>query len=208
MTGLYFEEDENNIKKINYQRRRDMNRCKWCNLNNPKYIDYHDNEWGILNLEDTYLLEMLILEMFQAGLSWECVLNKRETFRAAYDDFDIDKICKYTEDKIKELEGNKDIIRNKLKIKASINNTKIFKDIKEEYGSFKNYLLTFTNNKIYYEINMASSELSDNLSKDLRKRGMTFVGTTIIYSYLQAIGIIYSHDRDCYLYKDGNCENS
>lgn len=185
-----------------------MNRCKWCNLNNPKYIDYHDNEWGVLNLDDTYLLEMLILEMFQAGLSWECVLNKREAFRRAYDDFDIDKIRNYTEDKIKELEENKDIIRNKLKIKASINNTKIFKDIKEEYGSFKKYLLTFTNNKIYYEINMASSELSDNLSKDLRKRGMTFVGTTIIYSYLQAIGIIYSHDRDCYLYKEGNCENS
>ena len=185
-----------------------MNRCKWCNLNNPKYIDYHDNEWGVLNLDDTYLLEMLILEMFQAGLSWECVLNKREAFRTAYDDFDIDKICNYTEDKIKELEKNKGIIRNKLKIKASINNTKIFKDIKEEYGSFKNYLLTFTNNKIYYEINMASSELSDNLSKDLRKRGMTFVGTTIIYSYLQTIGIIYSHDRDCYLYKEGNCENS
>lgn len=185
-----------------------MNRCKWCNLNNPKYIDYHDHEWGVLNLDDTYLLEMLILEMFQAGLSWECVLNKREAFRDAYDDFDIDKICNYIEDKIKELEGNKDIIRNKLKIKASINNTKIFKDIKEEYGSFKNYLLTFTNNKIYYEINMSSSELSDNLSKDLRKRGMTFVGTTIIYSYLQAIGIIYSHDRDCYLYKEEYNENS
>lgn len=185
-----------------------MNRCKWCNLNNPKYIDYHDNEWGVLNLDDTYLLEMLILEMFQAGLSWECVLNKREAFRRVYDDFDIDKICNYTEDKIKELEKNKDIIRNKLKIKASINNTKIFKDIKEEYGSFKNYLLTFTNNKIYYEINTVSSELSDNLSKDLRKRGMTFVGTTIIYSYLQAIGIIYSHDRDCYLYMEEYNENS
>ena len=185
-----------------------MNRCKWCNLNNPKYIDYHDHEWGVLNLDDTYLLEMLILEMFQAGLSWECVLNKREAFRDAYDDFDIDKICNYIEDKIKELEGNKDIIRNKLKIKASINNTKIFKGIKEEYGSFKNYLLTFTNNKIYYEINMVSSELSDNLSKDLRKRGMTFVGTTIIYSYLQAIGIIYSHDRDCYLYREESNENS
>ena len=177
-----------------------MNRCKWCNLNNPKYIDYHDNEWGVLNLDDTYLLEMLILEMFQAGLSWECVLNKREAFRRVYDDFDIDKI--------KELEENKDIIRNKLKIKASINNAKIFKDIKEEYGSFRNYLLTFTDNKIYYEINMTSSELSDNLSKDLRKRGMTFVGTTIIYSYLQAIGIIYSHDRDCYLYKEESNENS
>ena len=185
-----------------------MNRCKWCNLNNPKYIDYHDHEWGVLNLDDTYLLEMLILEMFQAGLSWECVLNKREAFRAVYDDFDIDKICNYNEDKIKELEENKDIIRNKLKIKASINNTKIFKDIKEEYGSFKKHLLTFTNNKIYYEINMASSELSDNLSKDLRKRDMTFVGTTIIYSYLQAIGIIYSHDRDCYLYREESNENS
>ncbi len=185
-----------------------MNRCKWCNLNNPKYIDYHDNEWGVLNLDDTYLLEMLILEMFQAGLSWECVLNKREAFRRVYDDFDIDKISNYTEDKIKELEENKDIIRNKLKIKASINNAKIFKDIKEEYGSFRNYLLTFTDNKIYYEINMTSSELSDNLSKDLRKRGMTFVGTTIIYSYLQAIGIIYSHDRDCYLYKEESNENS
>ena len=198
LTGLWFEGSRNSI----------MRRCKWCNLNNPKYIDYHDNEWGVLNLDDTYLLEMLILEMFQVGLSWECVLNKREAFRTAYDDFDIDKICNYTEDKIKELEENKGIIRNKLKIKASINNTKIFKDIKEEYGSFKNYFLTFTNNKIYYEINMVSSELSDNLSKDLRKRGMTFVGTTIIYSYLQAIGIIYSHDRDCYLYKEGNCENS
>ena len=191
-----------------------MNRCKWCNLNNPKYIDYHDNEWGVLNLDDTYLLEMLILEMFQAGLSWECVLNKREAFRRVYDDFDIDKICNYTEDKIKELEENKDIIRNKLKIKASINNAKIFKDIKEEYGSFRNYLLTFTDNKIYYEITAqhvvwkTSSELSDNLSKDLRKRGMTFVGTTIIYSYLQAIGIIYSHDRDCYLYKEESNENS
>ena len=198
LTGLWFEGSRNSI----------MRRCKWCNLNNPKYIEYHDKEWGVLNLDDTYLLEMLILEMFQAGLSWECVLNKREAFRTAYDDFDIDKICNYTEDKTKELEENKGIIRNKLKIKASINNTKIFKDIKEEYGSFKNYLLTFTNNKIYYEINMVSSELSDNLSKDLRKRGMTFVGTTIIYSYLQAIGIIYSHDRDCYLYKEESNENS
>lgn len=185
-----------------------MKRCKWCNLNNPKYIDYHDYEWCVLNLDDSYLLEMLILESFQAGLSWECVLNKREAFRRAYDNFAIDKICNYNEDKIKELEENKDIIRNKLKIKASINNTKIFKNIKEEYGSFKNYLLTFTDNKIYYEINMASSELSDRISKDLRKRGMTFVGTTIIYSYLQAIGIIYSHDRNCYLYKGKYNENS
>ena len=179
-----------------------MNRCKWCNLNNPKYIDYHDNEWGVLNLDDTYLLEMLILEMFQAGLSWECVLNKREAFRAAYDDFDINKICKYTEDKIKELEGNKDIIRNKLKIKASINNAKIFKNIKEEYGSFSAYLLIFTDNKIYLEIDKTSSDLSDRISKDLRRRGMKFVGSMIIYSYLEAVGIIYSHGRECYLYRN------
>ena len=179
-----------------------MNRCKWCNINNPKYIDYHDNEWGVLNLDDTYLLEMLILEMFQAGLSWECVLNKREAFRTAYDDFDIDKICNYTEDKIKELEENKDIIRNKLKIKASINNTKIFKDIKEEYHSFYNYLKTFTNNKIIYEYNKTTSSLSDKISKDLKKRGMTFIGSITIYSYLQAIGIIYSHDKGCYLHKE------
>ena len=185
-----------------------MNRCKWCNLNNSKYIDYHDNEWGVLNLDDNYLLEMLILEMFQAGLSWECVLNKREAFRRAYDDFDINEICKYTEDKIRQREGNKDIRRNRLKRTARMKTTKRVKDIKEEYGSFKNYLLTFTDNKIYYEINMTSSELSDNLSKDLRKRGMTFVGTTIIYSYLQAIGIVYSHDMDCYLYSEENCENS
>ena len=165
-----------------------MNRCKWCNLNNPKYIDYHDNEWGVLNLDDTYLLEM----QGNPLSGWVVYANENVS----------------TEDKIKELEENKDIRRNKLKIKASINNAKIFKDIKEEYGSFRNYLLTFTDNKIYYEINMTSSELSDNLSKDLRKRGMTFVGTTIIYSYLQAIGIIYSHDRDCYLYKEESNENS
>ena len=179
-----------------------MNRCKWCNLNNPKYIDYHDNEWGVLNLDDTYLLEMLILEMFQAGLSWECVLNKREAFRAVYDDFDIDKICNYTEDKIKKLEENKDIIRNKLKIKASINNAKIFKNIKEEYGSFSAYLLIFTDNKIYLEIDKTSSDLSDRISKDLRRRGMKFVGSMIIYSYLEAVGIIYSHGRECYLYRN------
>ena len=108
----------------------------------------------------------------------------------------------YTENKIKELQENKDIIRNKLKIKASINNARIFRQIKKEYGSFGSYILSFTNNKIYYEIDKTSSELSDIISIDLRKRGMKFVGTTIIYSYLQAVGIIYSHDRKCYLYKE------
>ena len=114
-------------------------RCKWCNLNNPLYIHYHDNEWGKLNLHDDYLFEMLILESFQAGLSWECVLNKREAFRIAYDNFDINKVCNYDDKKIEELIQNKDIIRNKLKIKASINNAKIFKQITNEYKTFYNY---------------------------------------------------------------------
>lgn len=175
-------------------------RCKWCNLKNPIYIDYHDNEWCKLNLDDQYLYEMLILESFQAGLSWECVLNKRKAFKEAYDNFNMDKVSNYDEIKINELLQNKDIIRNKLKIKASINNSKIFKDIVKEYKSFKNYLLSFTNNQIIYEINKITNKLSDNISIDLQKRGMKFVGSTIIYSYLQAIGIIYSHDEECFLY--------
>lgn len=179
-----------------------MRRCKWCNPNNQKYIEYHDNEWCKLNTNDNYLLEMLILESFQAGLSWECVLNKRGAFIKAYDNFDIDKICTYDNKKIEELAQNKDIIRNKLKIKASINNTKIFKNIQKEYGSFYNYLTTFTKEQTVYEIDKITSPLSDAISKDLIKRGMKFTGSTIIYSYLQAIGIIYSHDKECYLYKN------
>ena len=178
-----------------------MNRCKWCNLKNEKYIKYHDEEWCKPCFDDKYLYEMLILESFQAGLSWECVLNKRESFKKAYDNFDIDKVCKYDKEKIIELMNNKDIIRNKLKINASINNSKIFKDIVGEYGSFYNYLKLFYDGKIIYEINKTTNELSDNISKDLQKRGMKFVGSTIIYSYLQAIGVIYSHDKECYLYK-------
>ena len=177
-----------------------MKRCKWCNLNNPKYIEYHDNEWCKQNFNDKYLYEMLILESFQAGLSWECILNKRESFRKAYDNFYIDKVCLYQNEKIEELLNNKEIIRNKLKIKASINNSKIFKDIVNKYGTFYNYLKEFTHDKTIYEIGKSTNELSDAISKDLQKRGMKFVGSTIIYSYLQAIGIIYSHDKECYLY--------
>lgn len=176
-------------------------RCKWCNPNNPIYIDYHDNEWCQPNFDDKYLYEMLILESFQAGLSWECVLSKRESFRRAYDNFDINKICAYDEAKILELLNDKEIIRNKLKIKASIHNSIIFKNITEEYGGFCNYLKQFTKGEIIYEIGKTKSSLSDMISKDLQKRGMKFVGSTIIYSYLQAVGMIYSHDKECYLYK-------
>ena len=179
-----------------------MKRCKWCNLNNPKYIEYHDKEWCRPNFDDKYLYEMLILESFQAGLSWECVLNKRENFRKAYDNFDIDKVCLYDDKKMSELSENKDIIRNKLKINASIQNSIIFKKIVNEYGTFYNYLKTFTNDRIFYEIDRTTNSLSDSISEDLKKRGMKFVGSTIIYSYLQAVGIIYSHEKECEFYKN------
>ena len=176
-------------------------RCKWCNLKNELYIKYHDEEWAVPNFEEKYLYEMLILESFQAGLSWECVLNKRESFKKAFDNFDIDKICNYDENKIQELLKNEKIIRNKLKIKAAINNSKIFKNIQKEHGSFYNYLRKYTKDKIIIEIDKTTSELSDTISKDLQAKGMKFVGSTIIYSYLQAIGVIYSHEKECYLYK-------
>ena len=177
-------------------------RCKWCNETNPLYVEYHDSEWGIPSSDEKYLFEMLILESFQAGLSWECVLNKRHNFEVAYDYFDINKIINYDEDKINELLLNKKIIRNKLKIKASINNAKIYKNIQKEYGSVNNYLITFTNNKTLYEIGKVTNDLSDLISKDLIRRGMKFVGSTIIYSYLQAIGVIYSHDKECFMYRE------
>ena len=179
-----------------------MKRCTWCNLNNPKYIEYHDHEWGKLNTDEEYLFEMMILESFQAGLSWQCVLNKREAFKEAYEDFDIDKVIEFDEEKIEQLRNNPNIIRNKLKIKASISNAKIFKSIQEEYQTFYNYLCTFTQGKIIDETGKTTSTLSDSISNDLKKRGMKFVGSTIIYSFLQAIGVIYSHEKDCFLYKD------
>ena len=204
---------ENKLKLLNLEKvdtknfllpktkKKEKKRCKWCNQNNEKYIKYHDEEWGVPNYSDKYLLEMLILESFQAGLSWECVLNKRENFRKLYDDFDLEKICLYDEEKIKELENSKEIIRNKRKILASINNAKVFKEIKKEYKTFSNYLETFTKKKIIYETDKTNSPLSDKISKDLTKRNMKFVGTKIIYSYLQAIGVINSHEKECFLHK-------
>ena len=177
-------------------------RCKWCNEKNKTYIKYHDEEWGVLKTNEKHLYEMLILESFQAGLSWECILNKRENFRKALDDFNIEKIIEYDEVKINELLNNKEIIRNKLKIKATINNSKIFKQIQKEYGTFYKFLKQYTKDKIIYETDKTSNEISDKISEELYKRGMRFVGTTIIYSYLQAIGIINSHEKECFKYKN------
>ncbi len=181
-----------------------MKRCSWVNENNELYIKYHDEEWAVPSYDDKYLFEMLLLESFQAGLSWECILNKRESFRKAFDHFDYKKIAKYKEDKINELLNNKEIVRNKLKIHAAINNAKIFMKIQKEYKTFSNYIWSFTNNKTIINKDdnyKTTSNLSDTISNDLKKRGMKFVGSTIIYSYLQAIGIINDHELECSFYK-------
>lgn len=180
-----------------------MNRCKWLNLNNPIYVRYHDEEWGKPKYNDKELFELLILEMFQAGLSWECILNKRDSFRLAFDNFDYNIISNYNDDKVNELLNNKNIIRNKLKINATINNAKVFIEIQKEYKTFSNYIWSFTNNQIIKNMDdnlKVSSDLSDEISKDLKRRGMKFVGTIIIYSYLQAIGIIDDHELSCICY--------
>ena len=176
-----------------------MKRCKWVNLNNPLYIKYHDEEWGRPEHDDHELFELLILETFQAGLSWECVLNKRENFRNSFDNFDIDKIIKYDSNKINSLMNNKGIIRNRKKIEATINNARIFKDIQSRWGSFNKYIWHYTDNKVIENdfVFKTHSEISDTISKDLQKMGMKFVGTTIIYSYMQAIGIVNDHEKDC-----------
>ena len=181
-----------------------MKRCKWVDLNSQLYVEYHDNEWGVPSYDDSYLFEMLILEIFQAGLSWITILKKREYFRKAFDNFDYKIISNYDNNKINELMNNSNIIRNRKKIESIINNANIFIEIQKEYDGFSNYIWKFTNNKIIYNIDneiKTTSKLSDQISKDLKSRGMKFVGSTIIYSYLQAIGIINDHEIECYKYK-------
>ncbi len=178
-----------------------MTRCFWCNEKNPVYIKYHDEEWGVARFDDAYLFEMLVLESFQAGLSWECVLNKRENFRKAFDGFDVDAVASYGEEKLSLLVNDKGIIRNKLKISAAVKNAQVFKELVAEYGSFIDYIKLFWDGKTVFENHLTHSPLSDEISKDLTKRGMRFVGTTIIYSYLQAIGVINSHFENCFLFE-------
>ena len=174
-------------------------RCCWANPKNERYIRYHDEEWGVPVHDDGKLFEMLVLECFQAGLSWECVLNKREAFREAFDGFDLETVCAYGKDKLEALKNDPGIIRNRLKIQAAVTNARVFREIQGEYGSFYGYLWYWTAGKVVYESGLTHSELSDRISKDLKKRGMKFVGTTVIYAYLQAVGVIYSHDGDCFL---------
>ena len=178
-------------------------RCSWVNRRNPLYVRYHDEEWGVPEHDDRMLFELLILEGFQAGLSWECVLNKRAAFKVAYDDFDIEKVCGYDERKCEELCSNPAIIRNRRKIEASVTNARIFREIQNEFGSFDRYIWGFTKGETIIEPFdlRTTSPLSDEISKDLKKRGMKFVGSTIIYAYLQSIGILNAHEKACEWYE-------
>ena len=174
-------------------------RCSWVNLQNPRYVRYHDEEWGVPLYDDRKLFELLILEMFQAGLSWECILNKRDNFRKAFDGFDIEKVMVYDEEKVKELMSDPGIVRNERKIRAAIANSKVFRKIQREFCSFSDYIWSYTDGKVIREVFTVrtTSPLSDAISNDLKKRGMTFVGSTIIYSYLQSMGMIQAHSETC-----------
>lgn len=180
-----------------------MKRCFWVDENSQIYKDYHDNEWGVPKYDDHELFELLILESFQAGLSWLTVLKKREAFRKAFNNFDVKKVANYGENKVNELLQNEGIIRSRSKINSAISNAKIFIQIQKEYGSFSKYIWSFTDGKIIKNKNdkfEVSTPLSDKISKDLKKRGMKYVGTVIIYSYLQSIGIINDHETGCFKY--------
>lgn len=174
-------------------------RCQWV-TDDEIYIKYHDEEWGVPTHDDKDLFEMLVLESFQAGLSWITILKKRENFKEAFDDFDVVKVAGYDNAKVEELRSDEGIIRHKGKITSAINNAQVFIEIQDEFGSFDEYIWSFTEGKIIKAEYLTESDLSKKISKDLKKRGMKFVGPTIIYSYLESIGIIDNHEKDCFKY--------
>lgn len=185
----------------------DKQRCSWCG-NDPLYVKYHDEEWGVPVYDDAKLFEFLILETFQAGLSWITVLKKRENFRKAFDNFDYKKIANYNEAKFEELIQDAGIIRNKLKIRATISNAVAFMKIQQEFGSFSTYIWNFTKqepilNK-WKDLSKipATTALSERLSKDLKKWGFKFVGSTVIYAHMQATGMVNDHVTDCFRYTE------
>lgn len=182
-----------------------IKRCEWVTKENL-YIEYHDKEWGVPVYDDRKLFEMLCLEGAQAGLSWWTILQKRENYKKAFDDFEAEKIVKYTEEKLEQLMQDKSIVRNRRKIESVVTNAKAFLEIKKEYGSFSNYIWKFVDNKPI--INSwesmkevpASNELSDKMSKQLKKDGFKFVGSTICYSFMQAVGMVNDHTTECFCY--------
>jgi DNA-3-methyladenine glycosylase I len=181
-------------------------KCGWAKK--PLDIEYHDTEWGVPVHDDTQLFEYLVLDAFQAGLSWSTILNKRENFRKAFDNFDYKKISNYTQEKIDELIQDKSIVRNKLKINSTVKNAKAFIKVQQEFGSFDKYIWSFTGGKTitnnWKELNEipATSKESDAMSKDLKKRGFTFVGSTICYAFMQAAGMVNDHLTHCFRHKE------
>ncbi len=184
----------------------ELNKCGWC-LGDPLYEAYHDLEWGVPVKDDATLFEFLILETFQAGLSWITILRKRENFRKAFDNFDYHKIAAYQQSKIDDLLQDSGIIRNRLKIRATVSNAQAFLNVQEEFGSFSDYIWAFTDgrpikNKFEdYRRAPAKTELSDRISKDLKKRGFKFVGSTVVYAHMQATGMVNDHEISCFRYE-------
>ena len=185
----------------------DKHKCGWC-VGDTLYEEYHDKEWGVPIFDDDTLFEFLILETFQAGLSWITILRKRENFRAAFDGFNYKKIARYKQEKINELLLNTEIVRNKLKINATITNAQAFMQIQDEFGSFSKYIWKFTNGKpiknkiINYKNGPANTALSDRISKDLKTRGFKFVGSTVVYAQMQATGMVNDHEISCFRYNE------
>jgi len=186
------------------------NRCNWVPENNELYVQYHDTEWGVPIHSDNLLFQKIILDGVQAGLSWLTVLKKRERYVQVYDNFDPEKVARYDDEKRKELLHDPGIIRNRLKINASITNARSFLEIQKEFGTFDQYIWAFVNHRpIVNRWNSieeipASSEISDRMSADLKKRGFKFVGTTICYAFMQAAGMVNDHTMDCFRYTEIN----
>lgn len=184
-----------------------LKRCGWC-LGDPLYEAYHDTEWGVPVMDDDTLFEFLILETFQAGLSWITILRKRENFRKSFDNFNYKKIALYDQEKVNELLMNEGIIRNKLKVQAAVSNANAFMKIQEEFGSFSNYYWRFVENKplknkvANYKNAPGTTPLSDTMSKDLKKRGFKFVGSTVVYAMMQATGMVNDHETSCFRYEE------
>ena len=182
-------------------------RCAWCG-DDSLYVAYHDTEWGVPVYDDKTLFEFLLLETFQAGLSWITILRKRENFRKAFDAFDYKKIAKYDQQKIDSLLENAGIIRNKLKVKSAVTNAQAFIKVQEEFGSFSKYIWGFVDGKpIQNELKSlegapANTPLSDTISKDLKKRGFKFVGSTVVYAHMQATGMVNDHVASCFRYEE------
>jgi len=184
-----------------------IKRCQWPG-NDKLMLEYHDKEWGVPVYDDNKLFEMIILEGAQAGLTWATILKRRNTYRKAFDNFNAQKISKYNSKDIKRLLNDKGIIRNRLKIHATINNAKIFLEIKKEFGSFSKYIWSFVNYKPIVNRRKtlkdipATTTVSDNMNKDLKKRGFKFVGSTICYAFMQSVGMVNDHTTDCFCYKE------